>query len=109
MKPEHAGSNGLPHRSARSAPALRFSRQASLNPLRSRIQDCFSPSRYLLEPLQVLRVEATSYRAGFAPAGINTPFHGTQSDARNKRDQTAAYPELSNLAGVVQRKAAEAF
>jgi hypothetical protein len=80
-------SSGLPCRSARSAPALRFSRPAqrsltlwpacSLTPLRSRIQECFSPSRYLLEPLQVLPVEATSYRAGFAPTRINTPFHGT--------------------------------
>jgi hypothetical protein len=77
-------SGGLPHRFARSAPALRFSGPAqlsltlwpacSLTPLRSRIQECFGPSRYLLEPLQVLPVGATSYRAGFAPARINTPF-----------------------------------
>src|SRR5271165_1810753 len=39
---------------------------------------CFSPIRYLLEPLQVLPVGATSYRAGFAPARNNTPFHGTR-------------------------------
>ena len=42
---------------------------------------CFSPIRYLLEPLQVLPVGATSYRAGFAPARNNTPFHGTLTDA----------------------------
>ena len=85
-------SGGLSHRFAGSAPALRFSRPAQrsltlwpaclLTPLRSRIQECFSPSRYLLEPLQVLPVGATSYRAGFAPARINTPFHGTQTEAR---------------------------
>ena len=77
-------SGGLPHRSGRSAPALRVSRSArrslalwpawSLTPLRSRFLECFSPSRYLLEPPQVLPVGATSYRAGFAPARINTPF-----------------------------------
>src|SRR5262245_38894005 len=49
---------------------------------RSHFPKCFSPSRYLLEPLQVLPVGATSYRAGVAPARINTPFHGTQTAAR---------------------------
>lgn len=81
-------SGGLPHRSGRSAPALRVSRSAQrsltlwpaclLTPLRSRFLKCFSPSCYLLEPLQVLPVGATSYRAGFAPARINTPYHGTR-------------------------------
>ena len=85
-------SGGLPHRSGRSAPALRVSRSVrrslalwpawSLTPRRSRLLECFSPSRYLLEPLQVLPVGATSYRAGFAPARINTPLHGTRTDAR---------------------------
>jgi len=85
-------SGGLPHRSGRSAPALRVSRSAqrsltlwpawSLTPCRSRFLECFSPSRCLLEPLQVLPVGATSYRAGFAPARINTPLHGTRTDAR---------------------------
>jgi hypothetical protein len=77
-------SGGLPHRSGRSAPALRVSRSArrsltlwpacSLTPERGHFPECFSPSRYLLEPLQVLPVGATSYRAGFAPARIDTPF-----------------------------------
>ena len=76
--------SGLPRRSGRSAPALRVSRSArrslalwpacSLTPKWSRFPECFSPSRYLLEPLRVLPVGATSYRAGFAPARINTPF-----------------------------------
>src|SRR5262245_51238611 len=81
-------SGGLPRRSGRSAPALRVSRSARrslalwpacpLTPERSRFLECFSPSRYLLEPLQVLPAGATSYRAGFAPARINTPLHGTR-------------------------------
>jgi hypothetical protein len=81
-------SGGLPHRSRGSAPALRVSRFArcsltlgpasSLTPRGSRFLECFSPSRYLLEPLQVLPGGATSYRAGFAPARINTPLHGTR-------------------------------
>jgi hypothetical protein len=106
----YSTSGGLPHRSAKSASALRFSRPAqrsltlwpagSLTPLRSRIQECFSPSRYVLEPLLVLPVGATSYRAGFAPAGINTPFHVTQTDARNKRDSTATAFGPLNLPGV---------
>src|SRR5262245_15861243 len=84
--------SGLPRRSGRSAPVLRVSRSArrsltlwpacSLTPERGRLPKCFSPSRCLLEPLQVLPVGATSYRAGFAPAGINTPFHGTLTEAR---------------------------
>src|SRR5262245_31537489 len=85
-------SGGLPHRSRGSAPAWRVSRFArrslalwpagSLAPRGSRFLECFSPSRYLLEPLRVLPVGATSYRAGFAPARINTPLHGTRTDAR---------------------------
>jgi len=85
-------SSGLPHRSRGSAPALRVSRFArrsltlrpagSLTPRGSRFLKCFSPSRYLLEPLQVLPVGATSDRAGFAPARINTPWHGTRTGAR---------------------------
>jgi hypothetical protein len=81
-------SGGLPHRSRGSAPALRVSRFArrsltlwpagSLTPRGSRFLECFSPSRYLLEPLQVLPVGATSYRAGLAPARIDTPLHGTR-------------------------------
>src|SRR5262249_47497627 len=79
---------GLPHRSGGSAPALRVSRSArrsltlwpacSLTPLRGRFLECFSPSRCLLEPLQVLPAGATSLRAGVAPARNNTPFtaHG---------------------------------
>ena len=51
--------------------------------LRSLFQECFSPSRCLLEPLQVLPAGATSCRAGFAPAGINMPFHGTPTEARS--------------------------
>ena len=81
-------SGGLPCRSGRSAPALRVSRSARrsltlwpaclLTPQRSLFRECFSPIRYLLEPLQVLPVGATSYRAGFAPARIDMPFtaHG---------------------------------
>jgi hypothetical protein len=81
-------SGGLPHRSGRSAPAWRVSRSARrslalwpaclLTPERSHFPECFSPSCYLLEPLRVLPVGATSDRAGFAPARINTPFtaHG---------------------------------
>jgi hypothetical protein len=86
-------SGGLPHRSRGSAPVLRVSRFArssptlwpagSLTPRGSRFLECFSSSRYLLEPLQVLPVGATSYRAGFAPARINTPWHGTRTGARN--------------------------
>ena len=77
-------SGGLPRRSRRSAPALTVSRIARrsltlwpaclLTPRGSLFRECFSPIRYLLEPLQVLPVGATSYRAGFAPAGINKPF-----------------------------------
>src|SRR5262245_21917657 len=87
-------SSGLPRRSGGSAPALRVSRSVrrsralwpagSLTPRWSRLLECFSPSRYLLEPLQVLPVGATSYRAGFAPARINTPLHGTRTDARKE-------------------------
>src|SRR5262245_13577455 len=83
-------SGGLPHRSRGSAPALRVSRFArrslalwpagSLTPRGSRFLECFSPSRYLLEPLQVLPVGATSYRTGFAPARINTPLHGRSEE-----------------------------
>ena len=75
---------GLPCRCIRSAPALSVSRLARrsltlwpaclLTPQGSFFRECFSPIRYLLEPLQVLPVGATSDRAGFAPAGINTPF-----------------------------------
>src|SRR5262249_29434343 len=50
----------------------------------SRFLKCFSPSRYLLEPLQVLPVGATSYRARFAPARINTLLHGTRTGARTQ-------------------------
>jgi hypothetical protein len=85
-------SGGLPRRKGGSAPALRVSRSAQrlltlwpaclLTPLRSLFLQCFSPIRYLLEPLQVLPVGATSYRAGFAPARINTPLHGTRTEAR---------------------------
>ena len=85
-------SGGLPHRSRGSAPALRVSRFArrslalrpacSLTPRWSRLRECFSPSRCLLEPPQVLPVGATSDRAGFAPARINTPWHGTRTGAR---------------------------
>jgi hypothetical protein len=81
-------SGGLPRRSGGSAPALRVSRSARrsltlwpaclLTPYWSRFPECFCPSRYLLEPLQVLPVRATSYREGFAPARINTPFHGAR-------------------------------
>ncbi len=46
---------------------------------------CFSPIRYLLEPLQLLPVGATSYRTGFAPARNNTPFHGTLTAAGYNR------------------------
>ena len=77
-------SGGLPCRSGRSAPALRVSRSARrsltlwpaclLTPQGSLFRECFSPIRYLLEPLQVLPVGATSYRAGFAPARIDMPF-----------------------------------
>jgi hypothetical protein len=45
-----------------------------LTPQGSLFPECFSPIRYLLEPLQVLPVGATSYGAGFAPAGIDMPF-----------------------------------
>ena len=89
MSLAHSTSGGLPQRCGRSAPALRVSRSARrsltlwpaclLTPLRSLFPECFSPSRYLLEPLQVLPVGATSYRAGFAPARINMPFHGTHT------------------------------
>src|SRR5262245_45470934 len=85
-------SGGLPHRSGGSAPASRVSRSVrrslalwpawSLTPRGSRFPECFSPSRYLLEPPQVLPVGATSDRAGLAPARIDTPLHGTQTDAR---------------------------
>ena len=77
-------SGGLPHRRGGSAPVLRVSRIAQrsltlwpaclLTPQGSRFLECFSPNCYLLEPLQVLPVGATSYRAGFAPARINLPF-----------------------------------
>jgi hypothetical protein len=77
-------SGGLPCRSCRSAPPLTVSRIARrsltlwpaclLTPQGSLFQECVSPIRYLLEPLRVLPVGATSDRAGFAPAGINTPF-----------------------------------
>ncbi len=97
-------SGGLPHRSGRSAPALRVSRSARrsltlwpaclLTPERSHFPECFSPSRYLLEPLQVLPVGATSYRAGFAPARINTPFtaHGPK-----RAEWTIARPTFSPI------------
>ena len=79
-----SASGGLPCRSGRSAPALRVSRLAQrsltlrpawlLTPQGSLLQECFSLHSYLRKPLQVLPVGATSYRAGFAPAGINMPF-----------------------------------
>jgi len=87
-------SGGLPRRSGRSAPALRVSRSARrsltlwsacwLTPQGSLFRECFSPIRYLLEPLQVLPVGATSYRTGFAPARNDMPFHGTLTQARNR-------------------------
>ena len=99
-------SGGLPRRSGRSAPAWRVSRSArrslalwpacSLTPGRSRFPECFSPSRCLLEPLQALPVGATSYRAGFAPAGIDTPFHGTLADARNQPCEPSAKCESNS-------------
>ena len=77
-----------------SAPTLRISRLAqrslllrpvdSLTPQGSFFLKCFSPIRYLLEPPQVLPTGATSRRAGFAPAGNNTTFHGTQFDFRHE-------------------------
>jgi len=75
---------GLPCHSVRSASALPVSRPAqrslalwpacSLTPQGSLFQECFSPIRYLLEPLQALPAETTNYQAGFAPARINKPF-----------------------------------
>jgi hypothetical protein len=80
----HSTSGGLPCRSGRSALALPVSRSARrsltlwpaclLTPQGSLFLECFSSTRYLREPLQVLPVGATSYRAGFAPARINKPF-----------------------------------
>jgi hypothetical protein len=77
-----------------SAPTLRISRLAqrslllrpvdSLTPQGSFFLKCFSPIRYLLEPPQALPAGTTSRRAGFAPAGNNTTFHGTQFDFRHE-------------------------
>ena len=57
-------------------PALRVSRSARrsltlwsaclLTPQGGLFQECFSPIRHLLEPLKMLPVGATSYRAGFS-------------------------------------------
>jgi hypothetical protein len=89
----YSTSSGLPHRSGRSAPALRVSRLARrsltlwpaslLTPFRSHFLECFSPSRYLLKPLQVLPVERPVTGRVFKPARINTPYHGTRTEARN--------------------------
>jgi len=75
---------GLRRFSSGSAPALPVSRLAqrsltlrpvdSLTPQGSLFLRCFSPIRYLLEPPQVLPAGATSRRAGFAPARIDTSF-----------------------------------
>jgi len=79
-----SASGGLPCRPGRSAPALRVSRIArrsltlwpacSLTPQREPSPGVLQSTCYLREPLQVLPVGATSYRAGFAPARINMPF-----------------------------------
>jgi len=94
-------SGGLPRRSRRSAPALTVSRIARrsltlwpaclLTPRGSLFQECFSPIRCLLEPLQVLPVGATSYRAGFAPAGINKPFTAHRPTRVRKRVRECQY------------------
>ncbi len=75
---------GLPCYSGRSAPTLPFSRPArrsltlrpacSLSHQVTLFLKCFSPIRYLLEPLQVLPAGATRCRVGFAPTRINKPF-----------------------------------
>ena len=80
--PPHDG--GLRRYSSGSAPTSPVSRLArrsltlrpvcSLTPRGSLFLRCFSPIRYLLEPPQVLPAGATRCRAGFAPAGNNTPF-----------------------------------
>ncbi len=90
-------SSGLPQRSGRSAPTLRVSRLARrsltlwpaslLTPLRSRFLECFSPSRYLLEPPQVLPVERE------LPDGFQNPLESTRLSTAHRPPRATRPPD----------------